>query len=60
MYSSDEIYDAALRKVKNEMAGKILETQVSGHIMASICRVRTTIYLQFLVTSGVKIKLFTI
>ena len=36
--SSEAIYDSALRKVKSAMVGKILETQVSGHLMASLCQ----------------------
>ena len=35
--SSEEIFDAALRKVKHFMDGKILETQVSGPLIAVIC-----------------------
>ena len=37
--SSLKIYELALKKVKNFISGRILETRIAGKIAASLCRV---------------------
>ena len=35
---SSSLYDVALKKVKNFVSGRILETKIAGRIAASLCR----------------------